>query len=356
MESHFPSRLLYAMLVMNRELPNLSATQRTLGLQKYDSHPYYAPKFGRSCPETFDAALRRDRPAALHMNTLNACPQSECDENGLLPVTQMEKELVFDIDVHDFPRFCTCAEKEMCDLCWVHLMGAHLILNHFLTAMLGYRQANLLWVFSGNRGLHCFVNEASVLRLSQSERETLRCMVSHDERTLLRYATALMRYPDFCRAFVDFFAREAIAARSLLSYERCRLHCRTLLQRHYSAVAGIVEVRWHQTQESVARWQALCHCETTHPYEVPPTLLLALSLCQPRIDAGPLKLNHLIKMPFSVHVKSRLLALPVDTDAILENRVRLPLSELKSERGHAMWRDALALFTAWIEQYPKVTW
>lgn len=68
------------------------------------------------------------------------------------------KELVFDIDLTDYERTC-CNEKIICEKCFPLIKVSVELLNYILKEELGFN--NLAFVFSGRRGLHCWVNDSS---------------------------------------------------------------------------------------------------------------------------------------------------------------------------------------------------
>lgn len=75
------------------------------------------------------------------------------------------KELVFDIDLTDYPRKC-CEGKTICKICYVKIKCTIKLLEYILREELGFEEIG--YVFSGRRGLHCWVfdniNLSSVIR------------------------------------------------------------------------------------------------------------------------------------------------------------------------------------------------
>lgn len=79
----------------------------------------------------------------------------------------MIKELVFDIDLTDYKRHC-CKDKDMCNLCFPLIKCAVDVLHRILTDDFGFR--SILFVFSGGRGVHCWVSDSVAMALIGKDR------------------------------------------------------------------------------------------------------------------------------------------------------------------------------------------
>jgi len=197
-------------------------------------------------PQMFREKLTQVNPMKIDLGpSYNIRPTKS---NGALPVT---RELVFDIDLTDYPREC-CQEKKVCKICYEKIKAAVKILDYSLRYEFGFR--NYGFVFSGRRGVHCWVLE-------------------------MKDMTQRVRNDIF-----KFFQTVIDKNRTVLEYNR-------ILQEF-----GEVDL-------------------VTNFF--------------PRIDKQvTVSMNHLIKMPFSVHPETLNISVPLDPERITELEDIPTLSEV----------------------------
>jgi DNA primase small subunit len=89
-----------------------------------------------------------------------------------------KKEMIFDIDMTDYDSIRTCCkDAKMCNKCWKFMILAYKILNSVLTEDFGFE--NIMWIFSGRRGIHCWVSDERVKSLNNDGRAAVSTYIEY---------------------------------------------------------------------------------------------------------------------------------------------------------------------------------
>ncbi|KAK2193699.1 hypothetical protein NP493_8g07014 [Ridgeia piscesae] len=228
----------------------------------------------------------------------------------------LEKELVFDIDMTDYDdvRFC-CSGAEICLKCWSLMQFAIKILDRALREDFGFH--HILWVYSGRRGVHCWVCDPDVRkRLQQKGRtavaEYLNIIRGGENMTKKVNLWEGSIHPSIQKAIEivrDGFEQYAVDKQDFLGSDAKMKKVLALISD--DSVRRTVEDDFKHVKTSRERWQVLqdrvkqvtskgegrkCACVIEE---------IMLQYCYPRLDINVSKgLNHLLKSPFCVHPKT----------------------------------------------------
>ncbi|KAK1293062.1 hypothetical protein QJS10_CPB17g01200 [Acorus calamus] len=246
--------------------------------------------------------------------------------------TPMERELIFDIDMSDYDdvRYC-CSGADVCLDCWPLMTVAIKVMDRALRDDFGFD--HILWVYSGRRGVHCWVCDRRARRLTNEQRAAVadyfRVYKGSENNAKKVSLTGPVLHPFLARSYTDvlevFFEKKLLCGQQLFStqekYEKilaiipdestaAELHDRWQGNRRSSIPKGDPNiVRWeqlkHTLQSGKHKGQGLRRCIEE----------IVFSYTYPRLDMEVSKhMNHLLKAPFCVHPKTGRVCVPIDPD------------------------------------------
>ncbi|XP_026188524.1 DNA primase small subunit [Mastacembelus armatus] len=235
----------------------------------------------------------------------------------------LEKELVFDIDMTDYDdvRSC-CSAADICSKCWTLMTIAIRILDRALRDDFGFQ--HLLWVYSGRRGVHCWVCDEAARKLSVAARsavaeylslvkggeETLKKVVLTDPiHPFIKESLAVVEdyFPQYALQAQDIFGRKESVEKVLtLVPDDVRRELQQLFEKEKKP-----ENRWELVKDQATKKQATGKKGQHFEKEI------MLQYCYPRLDVNVSKgVNHLLKSPFSVHPKTGRISVPMDINRL----------------------------------------
>ncbi|CAO2819201.1 unnamed protein product [Amaranthus hypochondriacus] len=240
--------------------------------------------------------------------------------------TPVERELIFDIDMTDYDdvRYC-CSGADVCRNCWPLMTVAIKIIDAALRDDFGFN--HILWVFSGRRGVHCWVCDSKARRLTNEQRSAIAEYFhvykgnENSQKKVSLGGPAL--HPFLARAYTDvlrkYFEEIILSSQNLLSSEE--RYEKVLEMIPDESITSELRGKWQDNRRSsdinVARWGQLKHILQSGKQKGQGLRRcveeIIFSYTYPRLDSEVSKhMNHLLKAPFCVHPKTGCVCIPID--------------------------------------------
>ncbi|KAK3234373.1 hypothetical protein CYMTET_55370 [Cymbomonas tetramitiformis] len=278
------------------------------------------------------AALRDKVPEKIDLGPIyNVDPKRRAAYSSLggdRVFAPVERELVFDVDMTDYDDVRTCCSgADICGKCWPLMTVAIQVIDRGLREDFGYR--NLLWVYSGRRGVHCWVCDSRARKMSNEARTAVAEYFSvyrGGEKAEKRVATTHDLHPSLNTAFEvleKHFLEHILPKQELL--ENSEQIGKILEMFPDADLRATLEEKLQKNlekkesgrnfQDSVELWQEL---ERAVGRKKNRALFKALKdvvfvYTYPRLDVEVSKhMNHLLKAPFCVHPKTGRVCVPMD--------------------------------------------
>ncbi|CAA7043599.1 unnamed protein product [Microthlaspi erraticum] len=251
-------------------------------------------------------------------------------QSGTNVFTPVERELVFDIDITDYDdvRYC-CSGADVCSKCWPLMTVAIKVIDTSLREDFGFK--HILWVFSGRRGVHCWVCDVKARRLTNEQRsavaEYFRVYKGNENNARKVALMGHSLHPFLARSYVDFlkdfFEGELQANQSIFSSKE--KYEKILEMISDEDIQLELREKWENAARSslseeatsLARWEQLKNTLYSKKQKAPSLRMcveeIVFTFTYPRIDLEVSKqMNHLLKAPFCVHPKTGRVCVPID--------------------------------------------
>lgn len=263
--------------------------------------------------EDMENVIKKKCPHKIDIGAVYNCmPKERKRVQSFIPTS---KELVFDIDMTDYDEIRTCCSgAEICNKCWKFMTIAVKILDSSLREDFGFK--HILWVYSGRRGIHCWVCDASARMLSQSGRSTVAEymeLVKSGGSLNKKISIPLKKHPFIKRAegiARKYFEEALLEEQDFLgTSERWGKFLSFIPdQSLQESLEGLMP----QCSNSLQRWNIIQQevnkaINKGDKKSIRKNLLteIVLYYTYPRLDINVSKgLNHLLKSPFCIHPKT----------------------------------------------------
>ncbi|XP_058125744.1 DNA primase small subunit [Anopheles ziemanni] len=246
------------------------------------------------------------------------------DHRGSIAMHPVQRELVFDIDMTDYDDIRTCCnEANACQLCWKFMSIACRVLDEALREDFGFD--HLLWVFSGRRGIHCWVSDKSARHLDTAARSAiaqyLNVLISGGEGSTSRviihdemhpsvkraYRIIEPMFEEICLVDQNIFGTAEGVKKLLANIQDPAT--RTDLEKRLKSAQGDSKRVWKEFTSYFEELRVTGNNRyRRYKFVVEETIL---AFTYPRLDINVTKgFNHLLKSPFCVHPKTGKVCIP----------------------------------------------
>ncbi|CEG69468.1 Putative DNA primase [Rhizopus microsporus] len=239
-------------------------------------------------------------------------------EKAFKPV---EKEFVLDIDMTDYDDIRTCCSGgDICHLCWEFMTVAIKTVHAALQEDFGYK--HIMWVYSGRRGVHCWVSDERARKLSNEGRKAVINFLNvvKDSAQKARRVRLNVLHPSLKRSFdiisqhFDHLILENMGI--LNTEERCRKvldmipdgHAKEKTEKMWldHPERSTAQEKWDYMNEMVEKIENKKRFKNNVGRDI------MFQYTYPRLDVGvSTNLNHLLKSPFCVHPKTLKVCVPI---------------------------------------------
>lgn len=276
------------------------------------------------------SAIRERVPAKIDIGPVfSADPSRRAAYSGGAFVP-LEREFVIDIDMTDYDDIRAgktadaAALAESSDADWVYMTAAIAVLDAALRRDLGFE--HLLWVYSGRRGVHCWVCDRRARLMTDEVRSAVAAYLQVYKGTEAGRARlgGNVSHPSVKRCVRNtlrpLWTSSVLPSQRLL--ERTEGIDSVLALVPDEDVANALRERWaNKATDSVQRWDELEAAVSRAASAKRGLDAIKLRACPdaivlahlyPRLDVEVSKhMNHLLKAPFCVHPKTGRVCVPV---------------------------------------------
>ncbi|XP_026471369.1 DNA primase small subunit isoform X2 [Ctenocephalides felis] len=270
--------------------------------------------------EELEKELYSKNPVKIDIGpVLNIKPK---DHRSVRTITPVQRELVFDIDLTDYDDVRTCCSgASVCPKCWKYMAIACKILDAALREDFGFE--HLLWIFSGRRGIHCWVCDKEARLLDNKGRSAIAeylTLISGSEGTAKRMTVGDKMHHSVKRALKmiePVFKEICLEEQDVLSTPEGLNKLLNLIPDE--AVKLNMQLELSKKETSLDRWNVFvsyvesCRIQGNPVYKRMRYIVeeVQVYFVYPRLDANVTKgMGHLLKAPFCVHPKTGKICTP----------------------------------------------
>ena len=237
----------------------------------------------------------------------------------------LQREFIIDIDLTDYDFLDGLDLKNLAtvDRCWPLMSLALRVLTTALVHDFGFE--HLLWVYSGRRGIHCWVCDTAARMMSNEVRSAVADFLGPKLNAATgRLQISIPMHPTLAKAYsselLPFFEKYILASEvnggfGILDKESSQAQLLKMLGDD-NIMERFLE-NWARKEESgKERWAGLEeYVKRKEPKLASVLVEIVFSYTYPRLDVNVSKgMNHLLKSPWCIHPKTGRVCVPLDRE------------------------------------------
>lgn len=228
---------------------------------------------------------------------------------------------------YDDVRTC-CSEANICNKCWKFMAIACNVIDEALRKDFGFE--HILWVFSGRRGIHCWVCDKQARHLDSKGRgaiaDYLQVSIGSGEGSAKKVTLYDKQHPSIKRArniieglFEEIIIEDQDAFGTPAGVEKLLKmvsdeNCRKELQSQFSSATKDSQTVWNTFVGYFESLRVRSNLKLKLKYVVEE---VQMAMLYPRLDINVSKgTNHLLKAPFCVHPKTGKVCVPFNPNLV----------------------------------------
>ena len=318
-KTFFPSKDIYDWLTLGEP----EATKKSLFVRRElvfvksgsdGTMKFMRAHFKQGTLEEFKTLLLKDIPIRIESSTINSVPYYERVVAGP-GFSRLEKDIGMDIDIDEYDpvRIC-CKNDKFCKKCWCPLMGTAIkFISVFLDRTFGLD--NIFWVYSGRRGMHCWIVDSKYRKTKQNIRESIvKKLDNMTDITLLSFEPCVPQeykkiiidglnlYLESCP---DLFGEERILDKIFRDIYDTQTDIGYQVYFASKKNLSILYDKHKNSRKAFDIWLKKSIYETSSQQEKI-RYRVGLVLCRPRIDYKvTTQYSHCQKIPFCIHPRTK---------------------------------------------------
>lgn len=278
--------------------------------------------------QEMEKEIQKMNPHKIDIGAIYTHPPKDHNKHHGGSFKPLEKELVFDIDMTDYDDVRKCCQgADICKKCWPLMTMAIKLIDRALKEDFGFMHR--LWVYSGRRGVHCWVCDDNVRKLPNKARSAIveylsviqggnvdkRVNLKDPVHPFLRHciSTITKQHWEEYRQTQDILETAEDVEKVLRMIPDVEL--KEKLKLDFNNDIRSTDARWEKIRTGVSeRFQEDMKKHRKLRYT---SQEIMLEFCYPRLDVNvSTGINHLLKSPFCVHPKTGRVCVPINVENV----------------------------------------